>query len=171
LNLAHAIRPMKDLDSYLNDHLAGSTSALELISHWAHLHEGKPLGTFFSNIEAEVRADQKILRDLMHFLGIEESNLRKAGAWAAEKAGRARLMIAGDESGSLGLVLTLEGLLMGITGKKLLWRALAAADLPNKSRWDFEELERSAQQQIEQVEAERIKAARQAFGGTSVDSD
>ena len=64
---------MKDLDSYLNDHLAGSVSALELISHWAHLHEGKPLGVFFSNIEAEMRADQKTLRDLMDSLGIEES--------------------------------------------------------------------------------------------------
>ena len=158
---------MKDLDSYLNDHLAGSVSALELISHWAHLHEGKPLGAFFSNIEAEVRADQKTLRDLMDSLGTEESTLRKAGAWAAEKAGRARLMIAGDESGSLGLVLTLEGLVMGITGKKLLWRSLAAANLPNTSRWDFEELKRRAEQQIARVEAERIRAARQAFDYTS----
>jgi hypothetical protein len=157
---------MKDLDSYLNDHLAGSISALELISHWVQLHEGKPLGAFFSNIEAEVRADQKTLRDLMDSLGIEESNLRKAGAWAAEKAGRARLMIAGDESGSLGLVLTLEGLIMGITGKKLLWRSLVAANLPNASRWDFAELQRRAERQIERVEAERIRAVRQAFDDT-----
>jgi hypothetical protein len=166
LNLAHAIHPMKDLDSYLNDHLAGSISALELISHWVQLRKGK-LGAFFSNIEAEVRADQKTLRDLMDSLGIEESNLRKAGAWAAEKAGRARLMIAGDESGSLGLVLTLEGLIMGITGKKLLWRSLVAANLPNTSRWDFAELQRRAEQQIERVEAERIKAVRQAFDDAS----
>ena len=157
---------VKNLDSYLNDHLAGSISALELISHWAHLHEGKPLGAFFSSIEAEVRADQNTFRDLMASQGIEESNLRKAGAWAAEKAGRARLMIAGDESGSLGLVLTLEGLIMGITGKKLMWRTLAAANLPDISRWDFAELERRAEQQIGRVEAERIRAARQAFDGT-----
>ena len=76
-------------------------------------------------------------------------------------------MIAGDESGSLGLVLTLEGLIMGITGKKLLWRSLAAANLPNTSRWDFAELKRRAEQQIERVEAERIRAARQAFDDTS----
>jgi hypothetical protein len=56
---------------------------------------------------------------------------------------------------------------MGITGKKLLWRSLAAANLPNTSMWDFGELKRRAEQQIEQVEAERIRAARQAFDDTS----
>ncbi len=158
---------MKELKSYLNDHLAGSVGALELLAHWAHLHEGKPLGAFFSDIEADVRADQSRLRDLMDSLGIEESHVRKAEAWAAEKAGRARLMIAGVEPGSVGLVLTLEGLILGVTGKKLLWRALAAANLPNKSRWDFEELQRQADQQIERLAAERLKAAKEAFSGTS----
>lgn len=158
---------MKDLDSYLNDHLAGSVSAVELISHWAHLHQGGPLGAFFSNLEIEVRADQKTLRDLMSSLGVEESNLRKASAWVVEKVGRARLMIAGDESGRLGLVLTLEGLIMGITGKKLLWRSLVAANLPNASKWHFEQLQLRAEQQIERAEAERIRAAGQAFSGES----
>ncbi len=62
---------MKELDSYLNDHLAGSVGALELIAHWKHLYEDKPLGAFFTGIEAEIRADQDTLRDLMRSLGIE----------------------------------------------------------------------------------------------------
>ena len=95
---------MKELDSYLNDHLAGSVSALELIEHWAHLHDGKPLGVFFSQIDTEIRADQNVLRNLIHRLGVEESSLRQAGAWAAEKLGRVRLMIAGGEQGSAGRV-------------------------------------------------------------------
>jgi hypothetical protein len=150
---------MKELDSYLNDHLAGSVSALELIAHWAELHKGRPLGVFFSQIDAEIRADQNVLRNLMHHLGIEESSLRQAGAWAAEKVGRVRLMIAGGEQGSLGLVLTLEGLIMGIAGKKLLWRSLAAANLAELNGYDFRELERRAKQQIDRIEAERIRAA------------
>ncbi len=157
---------MKELESYLNDHLAGSVGALELVEHWAHLHDGKPLGAFFFDIGTDIRADQGTLRDLMHRLAIDESNVRKAGAWAAEKAGRARLMIAGDELGSPGLVLTLEGLIMGVTGKKLMWRALAAANLPQLSGYDFKELERRAEQQIERIEIERIRAAQQAFAGT-----
>jgi hypothetical protein len=156
---------MKDLDSYLNDHLAGSVSALELIAHWAEVHKGEPLGSFFVEIQREIKADQDTLRDVMRSLGVEESKVRKAGAWATEKVGRARLMIAGDEPGSLGLVLTLEGLIMGVTGKKLMWVALAAAKLPRLNGYNLEQLQRSAEQQLERIEAERISAVRQAFSG------
>jgi hypothetical protein len=154
---------MKDLDSYLNDHLAGSISALELIAHWVKVHKGEPLGRFFVATEREIKADQDTLRDVMRTVGVEESKVRQAGAWAAEKVGRARLMIAGDEQGSLGLVLTLEGLIMGVTGKKLMWRALAAAKLPRLKSYNFEEPQRRAEQQIERLEAERIRAVSQAF--------
>jgi hypothetical protein len=157
---------MKELASYLNDHLAGSVGALELLEHWTHLQEGKPLSVFFSDMELEIRADQSVLRDVMRSFGIEESSVRKAGAWAAEKAGRARWIIAGDEPGSLGLVLTLEGLIMGITGKKLMWRTLEAAKLPQTKGYDLGELQRRAEQQIERIEGERIQAVQQGFGAT-----
>jgi hypothetical protein len=158
---------MKDLDSYLNDHLAGSISALELIAHWVEAHKGEPLGNFFVEIEREIKADQETLRDVMRALGIEESKLRQAGAWAAEKVGRARLIIAGDEAGSLGLVLTLEGLMMGVTGKKMLWAALAAAKLPALNKYDLDQLRRRAEQQVERIESERMSAVRQAFAGAN----
>ena len=156
---------MKELDSYLNDHLAGSISALELIAHWVKVHKGEPLGSFFVETEREIKADQDTLRDVMRALGIEESKMRQAGAWVAEKVGRARLIVAGDEPGRLGLVLTLEGLIMGVTGKKLLWRALAAAKLPGLSSYNFEQLQGRAEQQVERIEAERISAVCQVFAG------
>jgi hypothetical protein len=158
---------MKELDSYLNDHLAGSVSALELIAHWVDAQKGKPLGTFFAETEREIKADQDKLRDVMRSLEIEESKVRQAGAWAAEKLGRARLIIAGEESGRLGLVLTLEGLIVGVTGKKLLWRGLAAANLPQLNGYDFKELQRRAEQQMERIEAERMREVIEAFAGTN----
>jgi hypothetical protein len=154
---------VKELDSYLNDHLAGSIGAIELIAHWVKLYQGKPLGAFFTDLESEIRTDQDRLRDLMRCLGVEESKVRQAGAWAAEKLGLARFVIAGGEPGGLGLVLVLEGLIMGITGKQLLWRALDAANLPKAEGFDFKELQRRAEEQIERIEAERIQAARRAF--------
>jgi hypothetical protein len=157
---------MKELESYLNDHLAGSVSALELLDHYSQMYKGKPLGLFFSEMYAEIRADQTTLRDVMHSLGIKESNLRKAGAWVAEKAGQTRLMIAGDEPRGLGLVLTLEGLIMGVTGKRMVWRTLAAAKLPEMNRYDFEQLEHRAEQQIEGIEVERIRTVQHAFART-----
>lgn len=157
---------MKELESYLNEHLAGSVGALELLSHWAKAHKDEPLGSFFLEIEKEIKADQDVLRSIMGDLGIEESKIRKAGAWAAEKVGRARMIVAGDEPGSLGLVLTLEGLIMGVTGKRLLWSALAAVDLPRLDRFDFEQLQRRAEQQVQRIEAERLSVVRQTFAGS-----
>jgi hypothetical protein len=165
LNFLRGIYPMKELDSYLNDHLAGSISALELIAHWAEAHKGERLSSFFVEIENEIKADQETLRDVMRAVGIEESKVRQAGAWAAEKVGRARLIIAGDEPGSLGLVLTLEGLIMGVTGKKLMWGVLAAAKLRRLDSYDFNHLQRRAEQQVERIEAERVSTVRQAFAG------
>jgi len=61
----------------------------------------------------------------------------------------------------------LEGLIMGIAGKKLLWHGLAGAKLPHLNGYDFEELQRRAQQQIERIEAERMRAVQQTFARTA----
>jgi|SRR5205823_790512 len=154
---------MRELDSYLNDHLAGSVGALELIDHWSKLFDGKPLAKFLAELRGDVEADQETLRELMRALGTKESGVRPAGAWVAEKFSRARFAVAGNEIGGLGLVLALETIVMGITGKKLLWRALAASDLPRKGNIDFVEMEQHAEKQIARVELERMRAAREAL--------
>ena len=56
---------MKKLDSYLNDHLAGSVGAVELIDHCAQLYKGKRLGAFFAQMEGQIAADQDTLRDMI----------------------------------------------------------------------------------------------------------
>src|SRR5262249_23003764 len=154
---------MKELDSYLNDHLAGSVAALELIAHCAHLYKGKRLGAFFTEMGAQIGADQNTLRDLMRRLSIEESKVRKAGAWAGEKLSRALLATAGNERDGLGLLLALEGLIMGIAAKQLLWRALSTMNLPKLEQFDFEGLQRRAQEQIKHAKAEQIRSARRAL--------
>jgi hypothetical protein len=158
-----AKRKVKDLDSYLNDHLAGSVAALELIAHCAQLNKGKALGLFFTKMGAQIAKDQDTLRDLMSRLSIEESKVRQAGAWAGEKLGRALLAIAGNEPDGLGLLLALEGLVMGIAGKGLLWRALAAANLPKLEVFDFEALRRRAAEQIKRAQAEQVRCAQRVL--------
>ena len=159
---------MRELDSYLNDHLAGSVGALEHLDHWIKLCDGKPLAKFFAGLREEIETDQKTLLELMRTLGTKESSIRRAGAWVAEKFSRASLAIAGEESGGLDLVLALETIAMGITGKKLLWRALAATDLPRRGNIDFVELEQRAEEQIARVDLERMRVAREAFSGNRV---
>ena len=154
---------MKELDSYLNNHLAGSVGALELIGHCAHLYEGKSLGLFFAEMKAQIGADQDALRNLMRRLGIEESKARQAGAWAGEKLGRALLTLAGNKPDGVGLLLVLEGLVMGVAAKTLLWRALSAANLPKLMDLDFEELQLRAERQIKRIQAEQVRSARRTL--------
>jgi len=61
------------------------------------------------------------------------------------------------------LVLTLERLVMRIVGKELLWHTLPTVKLPRLNGYEFEELERRAEQQIERIEAERMRAVQQVF--------
>jgi hypothetical protein len=151
---------VKNLEIYLNDHLAGAVAALELIEGRREEYQDEPLGTFFGTLKVDIEADKQTLCQIMRSLGIEESTVRQTGAWAAEKVARARLKLAGDEP---GLVLALEGLIMGIHGKRMLWRSLAVANVPNTSGWDFEQLRRRAEDQIERAEIQRIQAAQRAF--------
>ena len=156
---------MKQLISYLNDHLAGSVSAIELIDHLMKRYEGKPLGKFFADLGADIEADQETLHGVIQRFKANESAARKTGGWIAEKFARLGIKAAGEKIGDLGLVQALEVLVLGITGKQLLWRALSAAlgDSPLLKNVDLQKLEERAIAQIERVEAVRLEAAREAF--------
>lgn len=158
---------MKELASYLNDHLAGSVGAIELLDHLIKVQNGQRLEKFLVDLRDDISADQQVLRDLIRKLNIEESAVRKAGAWVIEKLARAKMDVAGGEGGGLGLVQALEALALGITGKQLLWRALAAVEdnVTQLQGIDLAALEQHAQEQFERVEKERLHLARDAFLG------
>ncbi len=63
------------------------------------------------------------------------------------------------------LLQALEALALGITGKRLLWRSLAAIspNFPALQGTDFGGLEKRAQDQFERVETLRLEMAREAF--------
>ena len=155
---------MKELANYLNDHVAGAVAAVELLEHLVESHKGTPLEKFFENLRADVVADLEVLRKLLQRF-TRESVVRKAGAWIAEKIARTKVKVAGDKAGDLGLVQALEVLVLGITGKQLLWRALSASlgDSPLLRGADLGKLEERAIDQLERVETQRLEAARQAF--------
>ena len=156
---------MKELTNYLNDHLAGSVAALELLDRLIDTYREKPLENFFRNLRDDVGRDQEQLKELMKKLGTEESAVRKAGAWVAEKLSRAKIELSESAEGEVGLLLALEALVLGITGKRSLWRALQAASrtVPQLARLDYAGLEKRAIEQCERVEAKRLEAARTAF--------
>jgi hypothetical protein len=156
---------MENLTSYLNDHLAGSVGALELLDRLIETYHGESLGRFFQDLREDVREDQEKLQELIGKLGAEESVVRKTGAWLVEKISRAKMPLAKSSDGQMGLFLALEALTLGITGKKSLWRALAAASQvePKLARLDYTGLERRATEQLERVETKRLETARFVF--------
>ncbi|MDQ6655279.1 MAG: hypothetical protein M3Y80_05645, partial [Verrucomicrobiota bacterium] len=156
---------IEELSTYLNDHLAGAAGALELIEHLASKHAESELGSFFAELHAEVTADRDVVRDLLNTFEAKEGTMRKAGAWVAEKFARAKLQLTEQEASGVGFLEALDGLVLGITGKALLWRALAAAaeTVPQLSGPDYAKLEQRAMAQRDAVDEKRISAARSAF--------
>jgi hypothetical protein len=156
---------VKQLAVYLNDHLAGSVAAIELLDHLIIEQSGQRLEKFLVDLRDDIGRDQEVLRDLIQKLDLGESAVRKAGAWIAEKLGEAKVLLAGNEIGDLGLLQALEVLALGICGKELLWRALQTVEgnLSQLQGIDLERLERRAHEQFERVDNERLHLAREAF--------
>jgi hypothetical protein len=153
------------IETYLQDHYAGGIGALELIEHSIKSHAGTPLAAFFAELHGDIKADHEQLHNLMTTLGVTGSDARNAGAWIAEKFSRAKLGFSGGEPSGLRLLQTLEGLVLGITGKQLLWRALQAVrqSSPALQQTDFKRLEKRAIEQSGRVEIKRLETARAVF--------
>jgi hypothetical protein len=155
----------KLLGIYLNDHLGGSTVGVELARRVARENEHSELGDFLANLAREIDSDRAALMAVMDDLEIRKDPVRRALGWAAEKAGR--LKPNGQLRGysPLSLLVELEGLALGVTGKLALWKALRLLvdEEPRLREHPLERLVERAESQQRQIEERRLAAARQAF--------
>lgn len=149
------------LATYLNDHLAGSVVALELLEHLEAAHSEDSLSNFFRALRADIASDRDELEQLMKELNIDQSRTRKASAWLAEKFTELKLRFYDPKAGALLLFESLEALSLGIEGKRSLWIALAATSetTPSLRIADYGRLQQRAQEQRDRVEELRIKTA------------
>jgi hypothetical protein len=152
------------LTVYLNDHLAGSVAALELLDHLLTLYSGSEREAL-AQLRKNIEMDQEVLRQLIQALGGKESPMRKAAAWLTEKVGRAKLKFDDSGNGDLRILQALEALGLGIQGKLSLWRALAAVPdpMPQLRTLDLSRLQQRALDQFELVEGLRLRSARVAL--------
>ncbi len=153
------------LETYLNDHLAGSVVAIELMKNLESVYAETAIADFIKRLRADVEADQQELQNLMSSLQISESRTRKASAWFTEKLTELKLRVDDSKSGDLRLFESLEALSLGIEGKRSLWLALAAAAevSPALRKVDYETLKQRAEEQRERVETQRLEVARAAL--------
>src|SRR3984893_17389253 len=157
-----------NISTYLNDHLAGSVAAIELIDDLVNASDDASLKQFLADLKREIESDQIVLEQLIAGAGESEGVVRKAAAWVSEKAARAKFKIAGEDFGGLGLVQALEMLALGIRGKELLWRSLATSNWLPLRVVDLAKLEQRAVEQQTRVEEKRIEAVKAAFGSKAL---
>lgn len=155
----------KPLGIYLNDHLAGSVTGVELARRARKADENTELGAFLGTLVEDIEADRDALMAIMDDLGITKNPAKRASAWVLEKAGR--LKPNGQLTGRapLSRLIELEGLALGITGKLALWRSLrtVAEEEPRLDRTALERLAERARDQQERVEERRLATARELF--------
>ena len=151
------------LSTYLNDHLAGSNFAVEILERLTS--EAPSLSGSLNTLKTDIEEDRKQLQTLMASQQIEESRVRKAGGWIAEGLAELKLEVDDDAKGRLRRLERLEALAIGIDGKIALWRALdAAANSNSELRGiDYERLTQRGRDQRAHVETLRLQAAREAL--------
>jgi hypothetical protein len=153
------------LGIYLNDHLAGSLTGLELAKRAASNNRNSEFGRTLDGIVIEIEEDRRSLEQLMGRLGIGRDRLKEGSGWLAEKVGRLKLNGALWRYSPLSRLEELEGLVLGVRGKLGLWHALQrlARVEPALRSFDLEGLAGRAQSQIEELERMRLEAAQLAF--------
>ena len=149
----------KYLGVYLNDHLMGSTVAVELVERAIGEYEGTELAEFLSDLKVEIEADRQTLLEIMDAAGVKPDQLKQAVGWVAEKVGRLKLNGELLHRSPLSQLVEMEGLETGISGKLQLWRALKAVPGMPTAGHDLDELVARAESQLAAVELHRLAAA------------
>ena len=152
------------LKIYLQDHYAGATAGLDLARRAAGQNKGNPYGEALAPIADEIEEDRETLRAIMADLGVGPDRAKLAGAWAGEKAGRLKLNGHLTSYSPQSRVIELEGLVIGVTGKRCLWAALRhiAGQEPALQIAELDRLIERADGQLELLEEQRLKAVSEA---------
>ena len=153
----------RHLAIYLNDHLAGSMTAIELVRRAVKQYDGEPLGAFLAELGAEIEQDRDTLKTLMAANGVQPQRIKLAAAWVTEKASRVKFNGALLRRSPLTPFVELEILAVGIHGKEQLWRALRAKPADDATAARLDELIDRARRQYEAVEHHRIEAGTRAL--------
>ncbi|HEX5691732.1 MAG TPA: hypothetical protein VFX76_17075, partial [Roseiflexaceae bacterium] len=96
------------LGIYLNDHLAGSQGALDLMQRLIEVEEHNWLNDTMAAVRAEVLEERQQLEALMHRLEIEPSRSRQVTGWLGEKVAQIKLRVDDPSDGDLRLFESLE---------------------------------------------------------------
>ena len=153
------------LGIYRNDHLAGATAGSALARRALANNRGTELGAVLERVAAEIEEDRMELLRVMRLLDVEPGTVKRVVAVAAERLGRLKLNGQFTGYSPLSRVVEIEGLIMGIEGKKNLWLNLrdGARVAERLHGVDLERLIERADGQQAALAVERAEAGRLAI--------
>lgn len=160
---------MKDeLETYLNNHLAGAGVGLLLVTRLAESAMDDAEELFFSDLEERISADQKQLTSVIELAGLSAGGLRNLVGRAIGKIQVWKTEIKSQDLGNLGRFEMIEMLAVGIEGKSLLWQTLLEISpaYPEWSEIDFAELVEGARTQLAGMELYHAREALLLFTGS-----
>jgi hypothetical protein len=115
--LSHHRRNGKHLSRYLNDHLAGSTTLINLLQHLQGTPRGKNTHWFLVTLRGDVLADRVSLEGVMDRAQVKKHRHRRTTAWLIERLTRLKLRLDDKGDGALQFLEGLELVEIGIEGK------------------------------------------------------
>jgi hypothetical protein len=152
---------------YLNDHLAGATGGLELAKRAAASNRDTTHGPLLQRLAGEIEEDRETLLEIMRTLGVRVDRIKVLAGWGAEKLGRLKLNGRVRGYSPLSRVVELEGLTLGVHGKRALWHTLAELEPApaGLAAFDLAALITRAEAQLQELEQHRRQSAAAAFVG------
>jgi hypothetical protein len=166
------VLPDERLETYLNDHLAGSLAGIRLARRCLSREQGtsSDFERFLSTLVEDIDADRVVLQQVMERVGARHNELKKGGALVVETLARVRhsMPLIGAGSEQVETFEELELLSLGIEGKRLLWSALRLLADERLTSFDLADLEERARRQRDGLEKLRLAAAVNAFGRSEI---
>ncbi len=153
------------LATYLNNHMAGSVIALELLAQ-LRTEADAAAAPVLATLNADITAERQELEALMAELGITQSRPQQVSAWLTEKLSEIKLRLDDPQGKALWRLEALEALALGLAGQLALWHSLefAAKTAPELGGRNYAPLIRRVEDQHDVVEDLRRNAAKEAFG-------
>jgi hypothetical protein len=147
---------------YLDDHWAGAAAGLDLANRLASRNQSMPWHGDLTRIVTAIREDQEVLGRLRDRRGRPRSTLKRKLAVVATRIGGLKLNGRLATYSPLSRVIELEVLMAGVQAKQLMWRTLRQVEwVPSDISLD--DLERRAEEQLEQLDRIHDQAAQMAF--------
>lgn len=152
-----------NLRIYLNDHYAGSTGGFELAKRAQKNSTDPDRTAMWKSLSAEFDEEREIVEEMVRRIGSSRNPVKAIVTWIGEKAGRLKPNGQATGPSELGQFVELEMMLIGVTGKLAMWRALRMIDDARFRSVDFAGLIEQAESQRERLDDQRLSLAGAVF--------